>query len=208
MRGKFLMKSNELDLYAKLMTDCFLEDPGIQIQFNGVPHRFSILEMQCRCEISAFSKLNGVSTFGSGEGIAMGYFSRDQEKLSAYLAEESAILREHVPEEVLAMIRKNAEDVIKIVQHDWYEKFVEGEVYVLQAIAVHPSVRGTGVFRKLLSPILESVRELEIPIILQTHSAANVAKYEHMGFAVKEKVFSDAVNLACYNLMKYPDPSR
>lgn len=200
------MQANELDLYAKLMTDCFLEDPGIQIQLAGVPHAPGVLELQCRCQISAFSKLNGVSTFGSGEGIVMGYFTRDQERLSAYLANESAFLLDHVPQEVLATIQKNAEAVIPIVQSGWYEKFLgKREVYVLQVIAVHPSVRGTGVFRKLITPILQRAQEEGIPVVLQTHNAATIAKYEHMGFVLKETVSSDVVDLSCYNLMKHPD---
>lgn len=203
------MQSNELDLYAKLMADCFLKDPGIQTQLAGVSCTSEILEMQCRCQISAFLKLNGVSTFGRGEGIAMGYSTRDQEQLYAYLAEESAFLREHVPQEVLATLQKNAGDVVKIVQDDWYEKFLgKREVYVLQAIAVRPSVRGTGVFRKLISPILRSGQELGIPVVLQTHNPANIAKYAHMGFVLKENISSDTVNLTCYNLVKYPDLSR
>lgn len=199
------MQQNERDLYAKLLADCFLNDPGIQIQLAGVPDASDVLEMQCRCQLSAFLKLNGVSTFGDGEGLIMGYCSRDQVQLSAYLQEESAVLLKQIPHDVLAGIQKNAERVVTIVQSDWYEKFLgTQDVYVIQAIAVHPSVRGTGIFRKLLTPILGDSAEQGMPVVLQTHEPVNITKYEHMGFVLKETVSSDVTDLACYNLMKYP----
>jgi hypothetical protein len=68
---------------------------------------------------------------------------------------------------------------------------------------VRIALRGTGVFRKLLTPVLEKAGQRHAPVVLQTHKFEHVAKYKHFGFELMEKVESDKIDLACYNMLKY-----
>ena len=74
-------------------------------------------------------------------------------------------------------------------------------VYVLQAIAVRRDCRGSGVFRALLTPILDAARQRETPVVLQTFKLDNLRKYEHMGFQLSKEVASDTIPLICYHMI-------
>ncbi len=64
----------------------------------------------------------------------------------------------------------------------WYRKHVPKRHYRLKIIAVDPALRGTGAFRRLISPALSYADEHSLTVVLETHNPANVGLYEHFGF--------------------------
>lgn len=72
----------------------------------------------------------------------------------------------------------------------------------LAGIAVRKDLRGTGIFRKVISPVLSEAERRGIPVVLQAFEPDNVRKYEHMGFQCMETVPSETLDLTCYNLLK------
>ncbi|MGO0883920.1 hypothetical protein ACTPDI_14170 [Clostridioides difficile] len=197
------INNNNIEIYAKLMEESFIDDSGIKIQLKGIENRARLLNIQCRCQIEAFSKINGVTTFGNGGGMVLGYFTKDEERLAQYLQDASSYILENVSTDDLITMQQNAIEVTEIVQPDWYKKFLnDEEVYILQVIVVQKSLRGTGVFRKLISPILKTAEQQSIPVVLQTYEYANIIKYEQFGFKLMEQVTSDKIDLVCYNMLK------
>lgn len=197
------MSEHDLELYAKLMAESFLDDPGVSMQLAGIAKKLEVFETQCRCQVQAFSKLGGLTTLGHGDGILLGYFTGDEAQLSSCLQETSAYLMERVStSDLLSLQQKAIEIMTEIARPDWYKTFLgEREVYVLQAIVVHPSLRGTGVFRRFITPILERAKQKGTPVVCQTHVFDHVMKYEQIGFTCMEKVVSDQMDLVCYNLL-------
>lgn len=119
--------------------------------------------------------------------MVLGYFTKDEEHLAKYLQDASSYILENVSTDDLIAMQQNVIEVTKIVQPDWYKKFLnEKEVYILQVIVVQKSLRGTGVFRKLISPILKMAEQQSIPVVLQTYEYANIIKYEQFGFKLME----------------------
>jgi len=199
------MYMDSLDVFAKLMAEGFKEDPGVITQFEGIERGSELFELHCKYEIDAFDRLGCVTTYGNGKGLTIGYFTKDLsiDKLYHSLQDSAHYLMENASTDELVALQENVVKVAEIVKPDWYMKYLENEnVYVLQVIVLHESLRGTGVFRKLIAPILSSAEKQNVPVVLQTHSREHVTKYEHFGFKLIEEVVSDKLNFSCYNMMK------
>jgi len=69
-------------------------------------------------------------------------------------------------------------------------------------VVVKENLRGTGIFRKLITPIIEKCEAENKVIALQTYNPDNLAKYQHFGFEIMEEKFSKDLNLTCYNLLR------
>jgi GNAT superfamily N-acetyltransferase len=197
---------NDIEIYTNLMVDGFKDDPGVKVQFEGIDNGLEILKLYFKCQIGTFSKLGLITTSKNGEGIVIGYTMNNSfmERLAQDSQGSADFLLKNISADDLMKLQQNMSEVLEIAQPDWYKKFIDKEeVYVLQIIVVNESFRGTGVFRKLISPIIESAKQNNMPVVLQTHKAVNVAKFEHFGFCLMETVVSDKINLSCYNLLKY-----
>lgn len=113
------------------MEESFIDDSGIKIQLKGIENRARLLNIQCKCQIEAFSKINGVTTFGNGGGMVLGYFTKDEERLAQYLQDASSYILENVSTDDLITMQQNAIEVTEIVRPDWYKKFFnDEEVYI------------------------------------------------------------------------------
>lgn len=188
--------------WAAMLAESYGEDPGVRLQFQGVADGQHILELQCRGMLRGFAAVDGVTLQGDLEGVALGYFTEDWEPLSQALATAQADLFSAVPPESLARIGQNAAALNEIAQPDWFRPLLgPGNVYVLQAIAVRRDRRGTGVFRRLLTPILAQAEARKVPVVLQTFDLDNLRKYEHMGFVLQKELSSQALGLTCYHML-------
>lgn len=196
---------DSLDVNAKLMANGFKEDPRVIVQFQEIKNWQEFFELHCKATISTFEKLGCVTTYGNGEGLVIGYFTKDldSDKLAQYSQENANYFIDNSSVHDLESLQKNSLEVAEIVKSDWYMKYIENDnVYVLQVIVVDKLLRGTGIFRKLIDPILDLAGKQNIPVVLQTHIRENIAKFEHFGFKLIESVSSDKLNLSCYNMMK------
>lgn len=204
------MNTKEIETYGLLLADCFMDDPGVTMQFAGIRDKAGLFRKQCQCQLSAFDRLGGVTLLEDGQGIAMGYFTGEEEKMFQYASEEAASLLAYASQEDLMAIQEKAKiamETVKQDDQDWFRKFVgDREVYVIQAIAIHPDSRGTGAFRRLMTKTMERAEKRGLPVAVQTFREENVAKYVRMGFRMMETVTSSQVKLVCYNLLKIAEP--
>ena len=67
----------------------------------------------------------------------------------------------------------------------WYKKYTRNGYYIIQ-LAVHPSAKGSGVLRSMLTPIMQHCQDNGMDIVLETFTPDNVPIYEHFGFTVAE----------------------
>ena len=197
------MDEQLLDRCGNLLAECFWEEPGVKTQCRGIPDGFSIFQKQCRGQARAFFRLGGLEILGNIDGMTMGYFSAEESRLAELLQEELSQLLAMFPAQDLQAMQENSQAVLEIARPDWYRAHLDPaqEVYVLQAVAVQKERRGTGVFRKLLTPLLEGAAGRNCPVVLQTFEQENAEKYQHMGFQLLETVPSRTIPLTSYNLM-------
>ncbi len=189
------------DAWAAMLAECFGEEAGTRAQMQGLAGTDTLLLRQCGGMLRAYDRIGGVTAWGDHEGVALGCFWDQAAQLGQYLQEELATLAQGIPQETLEAVQRNSAEITEAARPDWYITALGREdVYVLQAIAVRRDRRGTGIFRKLLTPILEAARQRGVPVVLQTFEAENVPKYEHLGFRLVERSSSDTMGLTCYNM--------
>lgn len=63
---------HNINLYADLLMEGFHDAPSIRLQLANVSDGPTLLRTQFLCQLAAFSGIDGVTTWGHGDGITMG----------------------------------------------------------------------------------------------------------------------------------------
>lgn len=119
-----------------------------------------------------------------------------------------------IPIFLSAFFRLKAKDVrtlinrykrIKLIYRPhWQETFVGKDYYHLVMIAVHPDLKGTGAFRKLIEPLLNQADTEKKPVILETHNPKLIDLYTHFGFELVQTLSNKNIDLKQYCMIRYP----
>lgn len=193
-----------LKKYTELMTTRFSEDPGVKFQMEDLERADFLLALQSEGQIEAFDQYHAVQFLDDGQGLLIGYSSKDiSESLLLEIMQNSSLkLLEQATEEELLLMQSKAMLESEIIPQNWHCKYFDGEVYHLLVVAIDETLKGTGAFRKLLMPVLSSCEKKKIPIVLETFNPDNVAIYEHFGFQLMESHTSDKIELTCFCMMR------
>lgn len=197
---------SQIDRYAEMMADGFKNDPGLQFQLAAHEKAAEIFRIQCRGEIEAFYKL-GLLRAENDAGFLLGFTTEESqsEEFAGALTEASQHVLQAVTQDELVAVQLSTMELAAISKPDWYLKYLgDAPVYNLQVIVVAPQHRGTGVFRRLMTPVLRRCDGEGRTIVLQTHNPDNVPKYEHLGFELTESAHSDKIGVTCYNMLRKP----
>lgn len=120
--------------------------------------------------------------------LAIGYLKSDLEGLTWSYLEEKAernLVDTVLSEEETVAYAAQLERMAPISVFDWEERAGEGGDFIHFAmLAVDPGKRGTGRFRKLVTPFFDYADEHGIPCYLETYSDSLQSLYEHVGFEV------------------------
>ena len=186
------------------MSTRFLEDPGVMFQINDLKRADFLLSLQFADQIQAFSKHNAVQLLNDGQGLLIGYSSKEipEPLLLEIMQQSSSKLLEHATEEELLLIQSRAILENEIIPQNWHIKYFDGEVFHLLVVAIDKSLKGTGAFRKLLIPVILSCEKKRMPIVLETFNPNNIPIYEHFGFQLMESHISDKIDLTCSCMMR------
>ncbi|MBC3901003.1 hypothetical protein GH811_15405 [Acetobacterium malicum] len=199
-----MLKESELKTYAELMKTRFLEDPGVIFQVKDLDRAELLIKAQFEGQIEAFMEENAVQVQADGKGLLIGYSTRDlpEDRLMNVMQQSSQKLLAVVNQEELQVLQDRAVRQAQIIPQNWHTAYVDGAVYHLLIIATDESVKGTGVFRKLITPVLEKCEANKEPIVLETFNPDNLPIYEHFGFNLMESHTSDDMGLTCYCMMR------
>lgn len=87
--------------------------------------------------------------------------------------------------------------------HDrkWFKKYDKNCYYITQ-IAVAKDKKGSGLFRRMITPILEECVKKNMCIALETFTKSNVGMYEHFGFELVETHTNENVPFSEYCMIK------
>jgi len=199
-----MLNEKELKEYTHLMASRFLKDPGFIAQIGALERAEMLLYLQCEGQIRAFDKQNAVKVLENGQGLLIGYSSNslNEEQLMEDLGQDSSKLMELITKEELLSMQNNAVLAGEITKPDWFVNYFDGEVFHLMITVIDESLKGTGAFRRLLTPVIKECEEKKMPIVLQTHNPENVPIYEHFGFRLMESPTSDRIDLTCFCMMR------
>ncbi|WP_303869981.1 GNAT family N-acetyltransferase [Acetobacterium wieringae] len=199
-----MMTENELKTYTQLMKTRFMEDPGVIFQINGLDRADLLIEAQFEGQIQAFMAENAVQVLADGQGLLIGYATREwpEERLTGVMQQSAQKLLAVVNQDELQVLSDRANRQAQIIPSNWHLAYGATDVYHLLVIATDRSARGTGAFRKLLTPVLKKCAAAQEPIVLETFNPDNLPIYEHFGFQLMESHHSEEIGLTCYCMMR------
>lgn len=190
---------------ASLLAACFNDDELISAQLEGVSDKESFLKSLFEMQLRVFVKTMDVLSLDDGEDtLFVGYEQARFSTLKSlyYSLMYNGALTRRVSKDDLRAFGTNSRKIASQFKQDWYRKFVSRNFYYIKIMAIKPSQRGQGKFRRLIEPALESCRSRNLPVILETNSTANRAIYEHFGFLCKETFDIQPNGFAVYGYIR------
>ncbi len=197
-----------IETVATVMTDSFKEDPGSMAMMEGIKDPEKLF--------MAHTLLHGTHAFQTKSlrildddprAFLIGYDSIHESKFlerKLYLK----IIMKTIACLGLKNIKRmmnNMQKVGKVLNLNWHKEHVNGRHYRLKVIAVDKALRGSGAFRRLITPVLEYAGNNQIPVVLETHNLSNVGLYEHFGFTLVKTITHPSTEIIQYCMIRYPE---
>lgn len=188
---------------ANLLVKCFTDDELIGAQLEGVSDKEAFLKPLFEMQLRVFVKtMDILSLDNGGDTLLVGYEQARFSSLKSlyYSLMYNGVLTRSVLKDDLKVFGTNSRKIASQFKQDWYKQYVSKNFYYIKIMAIEPSQRGQGKFRRLIEPTLESCKSRDLPVVLETNSAANCAIYEHFGFVCKETfdIQPNSVDVYCY----------
>ncbi|MEG0641984.1 MAG: GNAT family N-acetyltransferase, partial [Clostridium sp.] len=151
---------------------------------------------------------NNVKVIGEDEGIIIAYSKKDMgwfALIKAMLTAQNSLFKSISKEEKKIVIN-NSKKVKKVTDLSWHKKAVntKGYYHILN-IAIREDLKGKGIFRNLITPLIEECNKKNICIVLETNNSDNIPIYKHFGFEIYETLKSEEIDLVQYSMIKYPE---
>jgi ribosomal protein S18 acetylase RimI-like enzyme len=193
---------------AAVMADSFKEDPGSMAMMEGINDTESLF--------MAHTLLHSKHAFQSGSlrildgdprAFLIGYDSIHENKFQERKLHLKIIMRtiSCLGLKNMARMVTNMQKVGKVLNLSWYKDQVKGRHYRLKVIAIDKSLRGSGAFRRLITPVLEYAGKNQLPVVLETHNLSNVGLYERFGFTLVKTLSHPDTEIRQYCMIRYPE---
>lgn len=198
---------NQIAPIARLLTECFIDDPLTVLQTKGIINEKEFLIKLFQIQLDIFEKTRDVYLLDDKvNSVIIGYEKKKSKWLKQIIlsVQASIKLRHHMEKNVYELYSKNVKTVSKEIDLNWQKLFIKRNFYHINVIAVAPEVRGKGNARALITPILNYCKENNLPRILETVNSSQIEMYRHLGFELVKTISGRISGLNQYCFIKYP----
>ena len=196
-----------LDTIAGYMGISFLEDPMNKAQLEGINQKEKLMRAHARLHVKYADKISALHLLNNDpRAVMVGLDSNNNSKLrEVWTIIETFVVTLFIIsfKEIIRLIR-NMKILGKVLDFKWPEEFIKGRHYRVKIISIDKSLRGTGAFRKLITPAIEFSDQEQIPMVLETHNPSNVGLYEHFGFELVRTISSPETHVQQYCMIRKP----
>ncbi|TVQ87466.1 MAG: GNAT family N-acetyltransferase [Bacteroidetes bacterium] len=195
------------DAISGYMGKSFLEDPMNKAQLEGINQKEKLMRANARLAIKHASKIDALHMLNNDpRAIMIAFDSENNNKIREAWTNIRTIGSTFFTisfKEVIRLFR-NMKVLVKVLDFKWPREFVNGRHYRVKVISIDKSLRGTGAFRKLITPAIEYADQEQIPMVLETHNPSNVGLYEHFGFKLMKTISSPDTDVQQYCMIREP----
>lgn len=192
---------------AKLLADCFKEDQLVIKQTKGIENPKEFLEKLFLLQLPILQKTCEMYALDSNlNSVIIGYEKKKYKPRKVLLLSILCQfqLSHSLKSSDLKFYAKNLKDASKSIDLNWQREFIKGNYYYIKVIAIAKSSRRKGVFRALITPIINYCMEKNIPIVLETNTPENVPIYKHFGFELIKTIPEKGTDFCQYCFIKLP----
>ncbi|QHQ62636.1 GNAT family N-acetyltransferase [Anaerocolumna sedimenticola] len=201
------ISKEHFDSIAKLLTDCFMEDQLVIKQTKGIENPKEFLHNLFFLQIHVFHKTCEMYCLDDNlNSVIIGYEKNKYKPLKVLIL---SILSQFKLSRLLKssdfkLYSQNLKDTSKSINLKWQKEFIKGNYYRLEVIAIAENNRKKGIFRALITPIIDYCKEISIPIVLETTTPENVPIYQHFGFELVKTIPEKGTGFCQYCFIKQP----
>jgi hypothetical protein len=174
-----MFDKNTIETIAKVMADSFGADPLNQALLHGLTRKDELLHAHSMIHIDTAIRANSLKLLdGNPKAFLVGLDSNDE----SVLRDIRMVIKVYL--KTLTMlgwrdvktILTNNKKVKNVVNFKWQKEFIKNGYYRIKIVAVDKELRGTGAFRRLVTPVLDHCDASNIPVVLETHNSI-ISKY-------------------------------
>ena len=200
-------QTEELEALARMVGRCFLEEMWYVTwlaaldEFEGdvEGRKLQITQEVIRCDYEATAPFGCVLALPDGAGAANAYLRSELGEVSWHDLEEQSgtALAETLSEDEIEVLGPRIEELDPLSDTAWPLEVAapdEDFIYFISA-GVDPESRGTGAFRRLITPFLDFADERGIKCYLDCYTDRLEQLYGHFGFEVIERRSDPAFDL-------------
>ena len=202
-----IFDKHSIETIARVMADSFLEDPMNLAQLEGIKNPEKLLKAHSLLHARYAVKCSSLSILSTdARAFMIGFDSNNEKKLKDRVLMARILLSTIISlgfkdlKKMMANMKKNG----KVLSFGWYKEFINGRHYRIKIIAIDKELRGTGAFRKLITPAIEFADREKIPMVLETHNPSNIGLYAHFGFELVKTIQSDETPIEQYCMIRHP----
>lgn len=201
------IKKEHYPAVAELLTDCFLEDQLVVKQVKDIENAEEFLKKLFLIQMPVLNMTSEISSMDESiNSVIVGY---EKKKYKPLLLLPLSIfgqltLTRSIKSSDLQQYVQNCKEAFKAVDLKWQKEFIKGNYYNLKVIAIAKSCRGKGIFREMLTPIIDYCKLKNIPISLETNTVENIPIYQHFGFELVKTIPEKDTDFCQYCFIRKP----
>jgi GNAT superfamily N-acetyltransferase len=206
------LRGDERDAVAEMFARGFAEELWCAALVEVLPdcgEQHAFLLGTCKTDMEGFAAWGGafvVSVADSPAGLIL-VGSKDAldgstlEDLNKRAFEAGC---EGLPPQSRERLEKRLRHMEVLVNGHWMERFCEGDFRYIYAICVDAAHRKTGVFGRLIDPVIAECDRLGVPLCLECYTERLASLYGNRGFEVVDTINAPALGLTEYCMVRTP----
>jgi GNAT superfamily N-acetyltransferase len=199
-------QNHVIQTVAAVMTESFKVDPGSIVMLEGLKNPDNLLNAHALLHSTHAMQTKSLRILDDDpRAFMVGYDSIDESKILERMLHLKIVLKTLACLEWKHLRRmiKNTRRINKVLNLNWYREYIKGRHYRIKIIAIDKELRGSGAFRRLITPVLEYADRENIPVVLETLNPVNVGLYEHFGFTLIKTISHPAVHAEQYCMIRW-----
>lgn len=198
---------NHNEKVSKLVAEAFIDDPLTILQFEGLDkniyERILLLTFPY-----TLKSMDAYSLDDKINSVIISYEKKKRKTLKESMFGFILFFKiiRALGLKQLKIYLNNMKEISKLINLKWQKEFLlDQNYYHIQIIAIAKEERGKGVFRQLITPIIEDGNKNNMPITLECSNPKNVPIYQHFGFELVKTIINNNNSLVQYCFIKFPD---
>lgn len=192
---------------ATVMADSFKDDPLNKEVFKDVEGKDKLLYSHSLIHTIHAVKNKSIYLLDKNpNAFLIGIDSKKESKLGDLLLNLKILFKTIMLLKLdgIKSIIANNKRISNVLNLNWHKEFISKRYYKVKIIAIDKELRGTGAFRRLISPVISFCDKENIPMVLETHNNLNVGLYSHFGFQLVKTLESKNTTIRQYCMLRQP----
>jgi ribosomal protein S18 acetylase RimI-like enzyme len=177
LQGKHSHSGEEIQLVAKILTQCFIDDPSFTFVFDETSDKINVLNAFFEFFVTDAMERGEIIIAPENQGACV-WYPADVEIFNERFEQTLSKIVSTISDSAGKESGKRFEHLIQKVG-DNEPKQIHCEVFFL---GLKPSARGKGIGQSLLKPVLDYADSKQVGCYLVSSNPRNISFYERHGF--------------------------